>query len=79
MRGKPTLVSGNTAAMLGEGGKSWLSSHFEVGVEDNLRMLHHITLLKLYTALCASAILLSMDSVSFVMIRFMVIAQHTMG
>lgn len=30
VKGKPTLVSGNTAAMLGEGGLSWLSSHFEV-------------------------------------------------
>ena len=28
--GKPTLVSGNTAAMVGEGGTSWLSNHFEV-------------------------------------------------
>ncbi len=28
--GKPTLVSGNTAAMVGEGGVSWLSNHFQV-------------------------------------------------
>mmetsp|Transcript_3695 Transcript_3695/g.8855 ORF Transcript_3695/g.8855 Transcript_3695/m.8855 type:complete len:363 (+) Transcript_3695:108-1196(+) len=29
-KGKPVLVSGNTAAMLGEKGLSWLSPHFEV-------------------------------------------------
>ena len=28
--GKPMLVCGNTAAMLGEGGLSWLSKHFSV-------------------------------------------------
>jgi len=28
--GKPFLVCGNTAAMLGEGGISWLSQHFDV-------------------------------------------------
>lgn len=28
--GRPTHVCGNTAAMLGEGGHSWLSRHFEV-------------------------------------------------
>ena len=28
--GKPMLVCGNTAAMLGEGGVSWLSPHFQV-------------------------------------------------
>eukprot|EP01025_Chloroclados_australasicus_P020752 TRINITY_DN2189_c0_g1_i1.p1 TRINITY_DN2189_c0_g1~~TRINITY_DN2189_c0_g1_i1.p1 ORF type:complete len:272 (-),score=33.31 TRINITY_DN2189_c0_g1_i1:328-1068(-) len=27
---KPMLVDGNTAAMVGEGGKSWLSPHFQV-------------------------------------------------
>lgn len=27
---RPTLVCGNTAAMLGESGISWLSRHFEV-------------------------------------------------
>ena len=28
--GKPELVCGNTAAMLGEGGLSWLAKHFQV-------------------------------------------------
>ena len=28
--GKPTRVCGNTAAMVGEGGQSWLARHFEV-------------------------------------------------
>ena len=28
--GRPVLVCGNTAAMLGEGGVSWLAKHFEV-------------------------------------------------
>jgi arsenite methyltransferase len=28
--GRRTLVCGNTAAMLGEGGASWLAKHFEV-------------------------------------------------
>jgi len=28
--GKPALVCGNTAAMIGEGGHSWLSKHFQV-------------------------------------------------
>lgn len=28
--GRRTAVCGNTAAMLGEGGASWLSRHFEV-------------------------------------------------
>ena len=28
--GKPEPVCGNTAAMLGEGGRSWLAKHFEV-------------------------------------------------
>ena len=27
--GRPALVCGNTAAMLGEGGKSWLAPHFQ--------------------------------------------------
>lgn len=30
VKGKPFLVCGNTAAMLGEGGVSWLAPHFEV-------------------------------------------------
>lgn len=29
-KGKPFLVCGNTAAMLGEGGTSWLAPHFEI-------------------------------------------------
>ena len=29
-RGRPALVCGNTAAMLGEKGVSWLSQHFQV-------------------------------------------------
>ncbi|DBB01356.1 TPA: hypothetical protein ACH3X1_013679 [Trebouxia sp. C0004] len=38
---KPTLVSGNTAAMVGEGGTSWLSNHFEVtGNRDTHYGLH---------------------------------------
>lgn len=28
--GKPTRVCGNTAAMVGEGGLSWLTPHFDV-------------------------------------------------
>ena len=28
--GRPARVSGNSAAMLGEGGVSWLSPHFQV-------------------------------------------------
>ena len=28
--GKPMLVCGNTAAMVGENGISWLSKHFQV-------------------------------------------------
>lgn len=30
VKGKPLLVCGNTAAMVGEQGKSWLSQHFQV-------------------------------------------------
>lgn len=29
-KGKPALVCGNTAAMLGEDGHSWLAPHFQV-------------------------------------------------
>lgn len=36
--GKPALVCGNTAAMLGEGGMSWLSKHFQVKVEQCLHL-----------------------------------------
>jgi len=36
--GKPTLVSGNTAAMVGEGGTSWLSNHFEVNPSSSPTM-----------------------------------------
>lgn len=30
--GKPELVCGNTAAMLGDSGRSWLAKHFEVSM-----------------------------------------------
>ena len=32
--GKPVLVCGNTAAMLGENGISWLTPHFQVSHHD---------------------------------------------
>ena len=34
--GKPMLVCGNTAAMVGEDGISWLSKHFQVNVASQL-------------------------------------------
>ena len=35
-RGKPAVVCGNTAAMLGERGLSWLAFHFEVRLRTAL-------------------------------------------
>ncbi|KAK9866240.1 hypothetical protein WJX84_008243 [Apatococcus fuscideae] len=36
--GKPALVCGNTAAMLGEGGMSWLSKHFQVSAARSVHL-----------------------------------------
>lgn len=46
--GKPMLVCGNTAAMVGEDGISWLSKHFQVNYPSKL--IHNIIVLLALTS-----------------------------